>query len=235
MSEFLSELLGTMLLILFGNGVVCNVVLKETKGNGSNWLLISVGWALGVTIPVYIFGAIGGAHFNPAVTLAMASIGEIGWEKVPFYIIAQMLGAMLGSIMVYVMYLPHFNINEQKQNNLACFATIPAISNKGSNFISEFIGTFILVFSILGVKNTTVVEGFSPIIVGLIILAIGISLGGTTGYAINPARDLGPRIIYSILPMRYKGEANWSYAWIPVIAPICGGVSASVIYSNIFR
>lgn len=234
MSGFLSELLGTMMLILLGNGVVCNVVLKRTKGNGNDWLLISIGWALAVTIPVYIFGPIGGAHFNPAVTLALASIGEFPWKDVSSYIIAQIIGAMLGAGIVYAMYLPHWEATESKADKLACFATGPAIEHKVGNFISEFIGTFILVFALLGVKHTEVVAGLGPVIVGLIILAIGISLGGTTGYAINPARDLGPRIVHGILPIKGKGVSGWEYAWLPVVAPICGGVVAALLYSSIF-
>ncbi len=234
MSEFLSELLGTMMLILFGNGVVCNVVLKKTKGNGNDWLLISIGWALAVTIPVYIFGPIGGGHFNPAFTIAMASIGDFEWTRVPLYIIAQLIGAMIGAIIVYVMYMPHFKETQDDGDKLACFATSPAINNKVGNIVSEFIGTFVLVISLLGIQNTEVVSGFGPIIVGLVILAIGVSLGGTTGYAINPARDLGPRIVHCILFSREKKSSNWSYSWIPIISPICGAVMGAIIYSSIF-
>ena len=234
MSEFLSELLGTMMLILFGNGVVCNVVLKKTKGSGNDWLLISVGWALAVTIPVYIFGPIGGGHFNPAFTLAVASIGDFEWTKVPMYITAQLIGAMVGAILVYIMYMPHFKATEDEGSKLACFATSPAIDNRVGNFVSEFIGTFVLVFALLGVQNTETVSGLGPIIVGLVILGIGVSLGGTTGYAINPARDLGPRIVHSILFSREKISSEWRYAWVPIIAPICGAVIAATIYTAIF-
>lgn len=234
MSAFLSELLGTMMLILLGNGVVANVVLKRTKGNGSGWLVIASGWALAVAIPVYIFGPIGGAHFNPAVTLGMAVIGQFAWQDVPLYIIAQMVGAIIGACLVYFMYLPHWEETDDPEDKLGCFATGPAINHTVGNFISEFIGTFILVFAILGVGNTESVGGFGPFIVGLIILAIGVSLGGPTGYAINPARDLGPRIAHAFLLIKGKGSSHWEYAWLPVIAPICGGIIAALAFSAIF-
>ena len=234
MSAYLSEFLGTMFLILLGDGVCCAVSLNKSKAQNSGWLVIAFGWALAVTIPVYIFGPIGGAHFNPAVTLGMAAIGKIGWSMVPGYIGCQMAGAILGAILVYLMYKPHFDATEDKSTKLGVFCTAPAIKDTPFNFISEFIGTFVLVFAILGVANTTSVDGFGPFIVGLIILVIGLSLGSPTGYAINPARDLGPRIAHAILPIKDKGDSDWGYAWLPVVAPICGGVCAALMFTLLF-
>lgn len=234
MSAYLSEFLGTMLLILLGDGVCCAVSLNKSKAQNSGWIVIAFGWALAVAIPVYIFGPIGGAHFNPAVTLGMAAIGKIAWSMVPGYIGCQMAGAILGAVLVYLMYKPHFDVTEDKATKLGVFCTAPAIKDTPFNFISEFIGTFVLVFTILGVSNTTSVDGFGPFIVGLIILVIGLSLGATTGYAINPARDLGPRIAHAILPIKDKGDSDWGYAWLPVIAPICGGICAALIFTLLF-
>lgn len=234
MSAYLSEFLGTMLLILLGDGVCCAVSLNKTKAQNSGWVVIAFGWALAVAIPVYIFGPIGGAHFNPAVTLGMAAIGKMAWSMVPGYIICQMLGAILGGVLVYLMYKPHFDATDDKATKLGVFCTAPAIKDTPFNFISEFIGTFVLVFAILGVGNTVSVDGFGPLIVGLIILAIGLSLGAPTGYAINPARDLGPRIAHAILPIKDKGDSDWGYAWLPVVAPICGGICAALVFSLLF-
>lgn len=234
MSAYLSEFLGTMMLILLGDGVCCAVSLNKSKAQNSGWIVIALGWALAVAIPVYIFGPIGGAHFNPAVTLGMASIGKIAWSMVPGYIVCQMVGAIVGAILVYLMYKPHFDATEDKATKLGVFCTAPAIKDTPFNFISEFIGTFVLVFAILGVSNTASVDGFGPFIVGLIILVIGLSLGATTGYAINPARDLGPRIAHAILPIKDKGDSDWGYAWLPVIAPICGGICATLIFTLLF-
>ncbi|WP_053985901.1 MIP/aquaporin family protein [Niameybacter massiliensis] len=234
MSTFLAEFLGTALLILLGNGVVANVSLNKSKGKDGGWIVIATGWALAVAIPVYIFGPISGAHFNPAVTLANASIGNFAWADVPMYIIAQMLGAILGACLVYLHYLPHWKETDDKGAKLGCFATGPAIESTTSNFISEFLGTFVLVFALLGIGNTVMVDGLSPIVVGLVIWVIGLTLGGPTGYAINPARDLGPRIAHAFLPIPNKGDSNWKYAWIPVVAPICGGIVAALLFNVIF-
>ena len=234
MSTFLAEFLGTALLILLGNGVVANVCLNKSKGNNSGWMVIATGWALAVAIPVFIFGPISGAHFNPAVTLANASIGNFAWADVPMYIIAQMLGAILGACLVYLHYLPHWKETTDKDTKLGCFATGPAIDHTAGNFISEFLGTFVLVFALLGIGNTAMVDGLAPIVVGLVIWVIGLTLGGPTGYAINPARDLGPRIAHAFLPIPDKGDSNWKYAWIPVVAPIAGGIVAALVFNLIF-
>lgn len=234
MENFLAEMLGTMILIILGDGVVANVVLNKTKAQNSGWIVITTGWALGVTIPVFIFGTISGAHFNPAVTLGLAAIGKFPWGSIPSYLTAQFVGGFLGAVIVWVFYRPHFEATEDKDAKLGVFCTGPAIKDTASNFISEVIGTFILVFGILGIANTPMVDGLAPIVVGGIVWAVGLTLGGTTGYAINPARDLGPRIAHQILPIPDKRDSDWGYAWIPVVAPILGGIIAAVSYSIIF-
>lgn len=234
MSIYLAELLGTMLLILLGDGVVANVCLDKSKANGSGWLVIATGWALAVTIPVFIFGPISGAHFNPAVTLGLAAIGKFPWTDVPLFILCQMIGAFIGACLVYIYYKNHFDATEDKDTKRGVFCTAPAIKDTVNNFICEFIGTFVLVFAILGIANTKMVDGISPLVVGLIIWVIGITLGGTTGYAINPARDLGPRIAHAILPIKGKGDSDWGYAWIPIVAPILGGIVAALVFNGIF-
>lgn len=234
MSKFLAELLGTMILVFLGDSVVANVVLKKTKGNGSGWMVITTGWALAVAIPVFIFGGISGAHFNPAVTLGMASIGKLAWSQVAPYIIAQMIGGILGACLVYLAYLPHYREETDPAAILGTFATGPAIRSYGANFMTEFIATFCLLFFILGVGNTMMVDGINPIVVGMIIWVLGLTLGGPTGYALNPARDLGPRIAHAFLPIPHKGSNDWAYAWIPVVAPILGGVAACLVFNAIF-
>lgn len=234
MENFLAEMLGTMILIILGDGVVANVVLNKTKAQNSGWIVITTGWALGVVIPVFIFGTISGAHFNPAVTLGLAAIGKFPWGSVPSYLTAQFVGGFLGAVIVWVFYRPHFGATEDKDAKLGVFCTGPAIKDTASNFISEVIGTFILVFGILGIANTPMVDGLAPIVVGGIVWAVGLTLGGTTGYAINPARDLGPRIAHQILPIPDKRDSDWGYAWIPVVAPILGGIIAAVSYTIIF-
>lgn len=234
MLTFMAELLGTMFLILLGDGVVANVVLKKSKGENGGWMVIATAWALAVAVPVFIFGPTSGAHFNPAVTLGLAVIGKFAWADVPMYIIAQMIGAFLGATLVWLTYLAHWEATEDKAAKLAVFCTAPAIKNTTANFISEFIGTFVLVFAILGIANTKMVDGLAPVVVGLVIWVIGLSLGGPTGYAINPARDLGPRIAHAILPIKGKGDSDWGYAWLPVVAPILGGIVGAVVFNCIF-
>ncbi|WP_096635134.1 MIP/aquaporin family protein [Clostridium cochlearium] len=234
MSTFMAELLGTMLLILLGDGVVANVSLKKSKGENAGWIVITTGWAIAVAIPVYIFGPISGAHFNPAVTIAFASIGQFSWADVPMYIIAQLIGAIIGAFLVWITYLSHWEATEDPAAKLGVFCTAPAIRDNTSNLITEIVGTFFLVFGIMGVSNTKMVDGLSPLVVGLIILAAGISLGGPTGYAINPARDLGPRIAHAILPIKGKGDSDWGYSWIPIVGPIIGGIIAAIFFNAIF-
>ncbi|MGL5244783.1 MAG: MIP/aquaporin family protein [Sarcina sp.] len=231
---FLGEVIGTFLLILLGDGIVANVVLKKTKGNNAGWLAITAGWALAVLIPVYIFGGVSGAHFNPAVTIALAIVGKFAWRQVPMYLLGQFIGAFLGAVAVFVMYYDHFKVTDDSHLKLATFATTPEIPNKVSNFISEFIGTFVLMFGLLGIASGTFAGGVQPLAVGFLILAIGLCLGGTTGYAINPMRDFGPRLAHAILPIPGKGTSNWGYGWIPVVAPVLGAVVAAVMYTFLF-
>ena len=238
MTDFSAELMGTMILVLLGNGVVANVVLDGTKGNNSGWMVITTGWALGVFAGVVIAGPYSGAHLNPAVTIALAIAGKFSWTKVPIYLLAQFIGAMSGSFLVWLMYKDHFNKTRDPQLKAAAFFTSPAIKNPVSNLISEALGTFVLLFVIFYFTNGAIGPGKTPIGLGslgaipvaFLVWAIGLSLGGTTGYAINPARDLGPRILYSILPIREKGMANWDYAWIPVAGPILGASIAAGLY-----
>lgn len=235
MSHYLAELLGTMLLIYLGDGCCANITLNKSKAQGAGWLTVNIGFALAVGIPVYIFGPLSGAHFNPAVTLGLAAIGKFPWEQVPGYLICQFIGAFLGAVLVWLHYYPHWEVTEDKAAKLGIFCTIPAIRNTAANFLSEFLGTFILVFAILGVGNTRAADpAFTAIIVSLIILVLGTGIGGTTGYAINPARDLGPRIAHAVLPIAGKGDSDWGYSWIPVVAPTIGGVIAAVTFIALF-
>lgn len=230
MNNFLAELLGTALLILLGDGVVAGVVLKGTKNENSGWIVITIGWALAVTFAIYSVARFGGAHLNPAVTVALAATGQYDWGGVPARIIGQMLGATLGATLVWLHYLPHWSRTPDQGAKLAVFCTAPAVRHTAGNCISEFLGTFVLMFglSALGVNEFS--QGLKPLAVGALILAIGVSLGGTTGYAINPARDLGPRIAHALLPIPGKGGSDWGYAWIPVVAPILGGVCGAAAY-----
>ncbi|MBI1810297.1 MAG: aquaporin family protein, partial [Gemmatimonadetes bacterium] len=216
MSPYLAELLGTMLLVLLGDGVVGNVVLHRTKGQNSGWIVITAGWAFGVTIAVYAVGSISGAHLNPAVTIGMASIGKFPWANVPGYIAAQLVGGVLGGVLVWLAYLPHWGATDDQAGKLAVFSTGPAIRHTGANLIAEIIGTFVLVLGILAVLSpanlvpgSDVAKGIGPALVGILIWSIGLSLGGTTGYAINPARDVGPRIAHAVLPIAGKGGSDW--------------------------
>lgn len=237
MSPFLAELLGTMLLIILGDGVVANVVLNRTKGQNSGWIVITAGWALAVTVAVYAVGTFSGAHLNPAVTIGLAAIGKFAWAAVPGYIAAQMLGAFLGAIVVWLAYWPHWSETPDPGAKLAVFCTGPAIRNPVSNVITEVIGSAVLVLGVLAILTPKNLNpdygwnvGFGPALVGVIVWAIGLSLGGPTGYAINPARDLGPRIAHAVLPVAGKGGSDWGYAWIPIVGPIVGGVVAALLY-----
>lgn len=230
MNSFWAEMAGTALMIFLGNGVVAGVVLKDTKNHDSGWVVITIGWALAVTFAIYAVGGISGAHLNPAVTIAFAVAGEFDWLLVPFYILAQLTGAFIGSCLVYLHYLPHWESTESEASKLAVFCTAPAIRHTTGNFISEFLGSFVLLFGLGAIGTNNFADGLNPIVVGALVLAIGHSLGGTTGYAINPARDLGPRIAHSILPIPGKGESDWSYAWIPVIGPLLGGICGLSFY-----
>jgi glycerol uptake facilitator protein len=233
MSNFLSEFLGMTLLILFGNGVVANVVLNKTKGNNSGWIVITFGWAIAVFVGVFV-ATKSGAHLNPAVTLAMAYLEKLPWTEVPIYIAAQFAGAIFGSVLVYLSYMQHFAATDDKDGKLAVFCNAPAIRSTIPNMITEIIGTFALVFTVLFISSPEHSLGsLNALPVALIVLGIGLSLGGATGYAINPARDLGPRIAHFILPIPNKRDSDWSYSWIPVVGPIIGGLIAAVIFKTI--
>ena len=234
MSVYLSEFLGTMILILLGDGVVAGVALNKSKAQNAGWMVITAAWATAVAIPAWIFGATSGAHFNPALTIALAVIGKFSWSLVPGYIACQFLGAMAGATLVWLAYLPHWKETEDKATKLGVFCTAPAIRNTVGNVITEIIGTFILVFGILGLGQVKMTDGLGTLAVGLLILVIGLSLGAPTGYAINPARDLGPRIAHAILPIAGKGNSDWGYAWIPVVAPIIGGVLGALVFNMVF-
>lgn len=234
MTPFLGEVIGTMILIIFGGGVVGGVLMKNSKAEGAGWIVITIGWGLAVTMGVYAVGNSSGAHLNPAVTIGFATIGDFPWADVPMYIVAQMIGAIIGAVIVYFQYLPHWKATEDKEAKLAVFATSPAIRHPLSNIISEVIGTFALVLGLMAIGSNEFTEGLNPLVVGALIVAIGVSLGGTTGYAINPARDLGPRIAHFILPIPGKGSSDWKYAWIPVVGPILGGVYGALFYQKFF-
>ena len=239
MDPFTAEIVGTMLLLLLGNGVVANVVLKETKANGSGWIVITTGWGLAVFVAVAVAAPYSGAHINPAVTLGLAFAGKFSWAQVPMFLLAQMIGAMLGAGLVWLAYRDHYRATQNKDTILATFATIPAIRNYGNNVLTEAIGTFVLVFVVfyMSVHTPQIIPEGTPIglgsigalPVGFLVWAIGLSLGGPTGYAINPARDLGPRIMHAILPIEGKGGNGWSYAWVPVLAPILGAGLAAIL------
>lgn len=247
MNIYLAEIIGTMVLLILGNGVVANVLLNKSKGQNAGWMVITTGWAMAVIVAVFCVGRISGAHLNPAVTIALAVIGSFPWTQVPGYLAAQILGAFLGAGVVWLAYLPHWAETEDANLKLAVFATGPAIRHPVSNFITEVIGTAIFLFAILAIganaqKLTTpngidlsVVfsQGIQPILVGFLVWSIGLSLGGPTGYAINPARDLGPRLAYAVLPIAGKGKPDWGYFWIPVIAPIIGGIIGAGLYTVI--
>ncbi|MDN3449576.1 MIP/aquaporin family protein [Planococcus sp. APC 3906] len=234
MSEFLAEVVGTMILIIFGSGVVAGVVLKDSKAEDSGWVVVTIAWGLAVAMGVYAVGGISGAHLNPAVTLGFASVGEFPWAKVPMYILAQVLGGMIGAVIVFLNYLPHWRRTEDKGAKLAVFSTGPAVHSPFSNLVSEIIGTAVLVMGLLFIGANEFTDGLNPLIVGALIIAIGMSLGGTTGYAINPARDLGPRIAHALLPIPGKGSSDWSYSWVPIAGPILGGIYGAVFYKALF-
>ncbi|MEZ4772962.1 MAG: MIP/aquaporin family protein [Bacteroidia bacterium] len=241
MSPFIAEIIGTMLLILLGNGVVANVLLNKTKGNNSGLIVIALAWGMAVFTGVWVAGPYSGAHLNPAVTLGLAVAGKFEWAQVAPYIVAQFIGAGLGQTLVWLAYKDHYAATDDRDAKLATFCTGPAIRNTVSNLLTELIGTFVLVFAVLyavspsfaadGVSNATIGLGtLGALPVALLVVAIGLSLGGPTGYAINPARDLGPRIMHVVLPVPDKRDSDWSYAWIPVAGPVLGALAAAGLY-----
>lgn len=233
-----------MVLVLLGDGVVANVLLKRSKGENAGWIVIATGWGLAVAMAVYAVGRISGAHINPAVSVGLASIGAFPWALVPGYVLAQLAGAFVGAALVWIAYRPHWRATEDSAKKLAVFCTSPAIRNHSANFVTETIGTAMLVFGVLAIGDNaqmlispgdldlTVVfsHGLQPLLVGLLVLSIGLSLGGPTGYAINPARDLGPRLAHALLPVPGKGSSDWSYSWVPILGPLTGGVLGAICY-----
>ncbi|WP_129713673.1 MIP/aquaporin family protein [Pedobacter sp. SYP-B3415] len=238
MNEFFAELIGTFLVILLGNGVVANVVLTGTKGHGGGWIVITTAWAMAVFVGVVVAAPYSGAHLNPAVTLALAITQKFQWVNVPYYILSQLTGGILGATTVWIFYRDHFNATEDQGLKRACFCTSPAIKNKFSNLFSEIIGTFVLIFVIfyftnaeLGTEKTPIGLGsIGALPVALLVWVLGLSLGGTTGYAINPVRDFAPRLTHALLPIKGKGDSEWDYAWVPVVGPLIGAVLAGLLY-----
>ena len=238
MTPFIAEVIGTMLLILLGDGVVANVILNETKGKDSGWMVITTAWGLAVFIAVTVAGPYSGAHLNPAVTLGLAIIGKFPWADVPMYISAQFLGGCMGAFLVWVMYLDHFKRTTSQSTILGVFSTIPAIRNYASNMVSEIVGTFVLIFTIFYITGAEITPTKVPVGLGsvgaipvaFLVWVIGLSLGGTTGYATNPVRDLAPRLMHAILPIKGKGSSDWAYSWVPVLGPLIGSGIAALIY-----
>ena len=245
MNPYIAEAVGTMILILLGDGVVANVLLARSKGQNAGWIVIAMGWAVAVTIAVYSVGRISGAHLNPAVTIALATIGSFPWGNVAGYVAAQMAGAFIGAVLVWLAYLPHWALTDAPDAKLAVFCTTPAVLHPAANVVTEAIGTALLLFGVLAIGANA--EGWAqagdvdlsqvfsralqPLLVGILVLGIGLSLGGPTGYAINPARDFGPRVAHAILPIPGKGTSDWQYAWIPIVAPIVGGIAGAALYT----
>ncbi|PLX85934.1 MAG: aquaporin [Desulfuromonas sp.] len=232
MDIFLGELVGTMILILLGDGVVANVVLEKSKGQNSDWIVIAAGWGFGVAIAVYVTGWVSGAHINPAVTVGFLALGKITFATALVYFAGQFLGAFLGAVLVWLAYLAHWEKTEDADLKLAVFCTAPAIRSYGRNLLTEIIGTAMLLVGVLGIFNANngLAGGMGPYAVGILVFSLGLSLGGPTGYAINPARDLGPRIAHAVLPIPGKRDGDWAYAWVPVVGPIIGGVLGAVFY-----
>jgi glycerol uptake facilitator protein len=230
MAPWVAEIIGTMILVLLGDGVVANVVLGRTKGQASGWIVITTGWAMAVAMAVYAVGRISGAHINPAVTIALAAVGKFPWSDVPLYIVGQFIGAFIGAVLVWLAYYPHWAETPDPALKRAVFCTAPNIRNYPLNFITEVIGTFMLVFGVLAIVANNLPAGWVPLLVGFLVWAIGLSLGGPTGYAINPARDLGPRIAHAVLPIPGKGDSDWGYSWVPVVGPIVGGLIGAFLF-----
>lgn len=246
MEKIAAEAIGTMLLVLLGDGVVANVLLARSKGQNSGWIVITVGWGVAVAIAVYAVARISGAHINPAVTIGLAMIGRFPWADVPGYVVAQTVGAFIGAALVWLAYLPHWAVTTDKDAKLGVFCTAPAIRNPVANVMTEVIGTGVLLFGALAIAgnaqtgidvladeklfNHFFSGGLQPLLVGILVLGIGLSLGGPTGYAINPARDFGPRLAHAVLPIAGKRDSDWSYAWIPIVGPLIGGVGGAVVF-----
>lgn len=237
MNTFVAELVGTALLVLLGDGAVAGVVLSKSKAQGSGWIVITTGWGLAVAMAVYAVGRVSGAHINPAVTLGLAVVGRFPWRQVPAYMLAQMLGGFIGAVLVWLAYLVHWRETPDPGLKLAVFCNSPAVRRAPANFITEAIGTLVLVFGVLSLGSYKPANdsGLTPLLVGLLVWSIGLSLGGPTGYAINPARDLAPRLAHALLPIPGKGTSDWGYSWIPVLGPLAGGAVGALLYVSIFK
>jgi glycerol uptake facilitator protein len=247
MQMMVAELIGTMILVLLGDGVVANVLLARSKGQNGGWIVITVGWGIAVAVAVYAVGRISGAHLNPAVTVGLAAIGSFPWADVPGFIIAQVIGAFLGAVLVWLAYLPHWALTPDADAKLGVFSTAPAVRHLPANVVTEIIGTAVLLFGILAIADNAQMltragdvdlsavfsSGLQPLLVGILVVGVGLSLGGPTGYAINPARDFGPRLAHAVLPIAGKRDSDWGYAWVPIVAPLIGGVLGAVLYAAI--
>ncbi|MEE6679827.1 MIP/aquaporin family protein [Pediococcus pentosaceus] len=231
--QLLGEFIGTFVLVLLGDGVVAGVSLRKSKAEGSGWIAITLGWGLAVTLGVYASSFLSPAHLNPAVSVGMAIAGKFPWSSVIPYSIAQILGGLVGGIVVWIHYYPHWKETKDKDAILGTFATEPAIRNYSMNFISEVVGTAVLIFGLLAFTRGQFTQGLNPIAVGVLITAIGLSLGGTTGYAINPARDLGPRLAHAMLPITNKGGSDWAYSWVPILGPVVGAILGAICFNLI--
>ncbi|MCP5506391.1 MAG: aquaporin family protein [Chlamydiales bacterium] len=234
MTIFWGELFGTLLLILLGDGAVANVLLKQSKGEKGGWIVISTAWGFAVSIAVYTIGWATGGHINPAVTFGLAVVGKTPWNLVPVYMIAQLIGAFIGGVLVWATYYLHFEKSDNKTHKLLIFCTQPAIRHKKWNFVTEVIATAVLLMGVIGIFNihNGIGSGVGPFAVGLLVFSIGLSLGGPTGYAINPARDLGPRIVHAFFPIQGKGTSDWDYAWVPIVGPLLGGALGALLYHH---
>lgn len=235
MNVYLAEFVGTALLITLGCGVNAAASLSKSYAEKGGWVLICFGWGMAVTFSIYAVGSISGAHINPAVTLGLAFGGDFAWSLVPGYILCQVLGAFLGATLIWLQYLPHWKKTEDQGTKLGVFCTSPALSSRWSNVFSEIMGTFVLLFAIMFIGVNEFTQGLNPIVVGTLIVSIGMSLGGTTGYAINPARDFGPRLAHFLLPIINKGHSNWKYSWVPILGPMLGGVFGVLVYQALFE
>ncbi|MCP0886286.1 aquaporin family protein [Ligilactobacillus sp. WILCCON 0076] len=233
-----AEFFGTAIMVILGNGSVADVELRGTKGEKSGWLTIAVGYGFGVMIPALMFGSVSGNHINPAFTIGLAVAGAFPWSEVLPYLCVQFLGAIIGQLIVVLCFKPHYDITENPESILGTFSTIDATKNYFNGFVTEFFGTFTLVFSALAITNSPVFahgnQGAGFIGIGLLVMVLVTSFGGPTGPALNPARDLGPRLVHALLPLKHKGSSQWSYAWVPVAAPICAGISAALLYKTVF-
>ena len=235
MSPYLAEFIGTAVLLYFGNSTNATTTLKYSYGQNSGWIVTTVGWGLAVTFGIYAAGQFSGAHINPAVTISLAISGDFEWMKVPGYILAQVLGGIFGATLTWLQYLPHWRKTEDQGAKLGIFCTAGAIDQKPANLVSEMLGTMILILGLLMIGANVFADGLNPLVVGGLIVVIGMAQGGSTGYAINPARDFGPRLAHFILPIAGKGDSKWSYAWIPIVGPIIGGGAGAGIYAIAFK